>query len=902
MTRFVDRTGPRAALAEALDGAAAERERRTVFVLGEAGIGKTRLVSELAQAAHARGSVVLAGRCDEELDLPYQPFAEALEHLTAHAPPELLRQHVAVYGDSIARLVPALRASLPSDSAPTMPGDSDRYLLYSAVEGLLEAAVGERALVLVLEDLHWADLPTLLMLRRLLTSPRASAMVVIGTARTAGLAEEHPLRQLLADLHREPLIERFELEGLKPEDVGALLRDVELPDLADGGDELARSLTATTNGNPFFVTELVRSLVETRPSGEPLGRSDGPLDLELPSSVTETLARRIGRLGPETATCLRAAAAIGNEFEAQLLGIVAERESVAEPLDTAVAAGLLAELPGRPGSYRFAHALVARHLYSELGSGARIDLHRRIAVALERRISGGAVRVADLARHWLAASTPPDYDKAIRYTSLAGDEASATIAPDEACRWYEVALDLVAKRAHPSADERCELLIKLGEAERQAGRPAFRTTLLQAADLAQKLGDRAALVRAVLSNSRGLQSGTGETDLEKIEACDAALASIGEEDSGERARLLAMKAVELTFSDRVELRFKLTDAALAIARRLDDPFVLSSVLNTRFLTIWVPDTHAERLSNTLEALAASEASGELVARFYANHQRIQVCIEAGELDEARRLGVTERQLAEHMRWPTALWYATSHAADLAMIDGDLAAAEALANKAFQVADGTEPDAFACYTAQLSYLFYEGGRLGEFVPMLEQVVDENPGIPGFRSILALALLAAERVDDSRRVLRIDGDTGFQELARDVTFLSVVCIFARVAGRVGDAEAAELLYRLLEPFAPLIAYPGFAAWGPVALFLGELATARGDLTAAERHLRAAAERGAQCRAPVWSARADLELGRLHLHRGDATAAAGPLAAAAQQARRLGLKSILADLETLSPERER
>ena len=901
-SRFVGRDAAREMLIRAVS-AAGNGDRQAMFVTGEPGIGKTRLVSEVAQEAHGGGALVLTGRCDEALGLSYQPFVEALEHLVENAPIDLLTEHIREHGDSVARLVPSLARRVPeAPSRSAHASEAERYVLFAAVEGLLVAGTGAGPLLLVLEDLQWADPPTLLLLRRLLTSPRSSAMIVISTCRFSQLARTHPVRELMADLHREPGVSRLDLEGLATAQVGELVHGMASLPGALAADGLAEMLRWNTGGNPFFVIELVRSLAETGSLvlGDGRWTVAGDVDLSsgLPDSITETLGRRVALLGPETVDCLSTAAVAGYEFDLELLATVAnaDRQGLADQLDAAVTSGLLLDVDGKGARYGFAHALIRDWLYGEIGATRRVDIHRRIAIALERRLAAGRVSVAELAGHWVAASRAPEAEKALRYSALAGDEALLRLAPDEARRWYAAALELLAVQEDPSPGDRCELLIRRGEAERQAGDLGFRETLLEASRLAERIDDGDGLVRAALANTRGLQSATGIVDQERIEVLDAALNSVGAQDSVERAQLLATEAAELSFSGEWERRLTLSDEALAIARRLDDEFALSTVLNLRFLTLWAPETHSERLANTADAVTLASRTGDPLALFYAYHWRVAACIEHADMVEAGRFVARERELADHLRQPTALWLTACDEANLAMIGGRMEEADGLALVAFQTGQESEPDAFACYTAQLSYIYFEQGRLGGLVTLLEQVVAENPGIPGFRSTLALALCDEQRYDDARRVVDVEAASGFQGLAYDVTWLTVASIFAHVSAQLSHASACASLYELLMPWRDLVAYPGFGVWGPVSHYLGALALARGDLSAAERHLAAAADRSQSMAAPIWAARTGIQHARLARARGQEQQALTELGDVLATAEQQGCPTIARDAREL------
>jgi DNA-binding SARP family transcriptional activator len=859
---FANRRRERETLARALSEAASSG-RQAAFVTGGAGIGKTRLVSEFARDAHAAGARVIAGRCDDGLNLPYQPFVEALEHLVAHAPAELLKRHITEYGESIARLVPALTAHAgDADTAPVQPSESERYVLFRAIEGLLSAACEGAPVLLVLEDLHWADLPTLQLLRRLLTAPRSWALMVVSTCRLEGLGKSHPLRELLADLHREPHVLRLSLTGLDGADVRALLRGIGDVPLGTADQHLAQTLEASTDGNPFFITELVHGLAETGALVNEEGRlrlTDGvDLTAELPVSISETLARRLHRMRDDVRHCLGVAAVVGQEFDLDLVSAVADAESAPDALELAVEDGVLLEVPGRPARFRFAHALMQRYVYNELGLARRTELHQQIALAMEGRSGHEGSTFAELARHWVEAADA-EVETALRYSILAGDEALGKLAPDEARRWYEGALELGGKHRARDA-QRCELLIKRGEAERQAGDLRFRETLLEAAEIAQRIGDEDKLVRAALGNTRGMQSETGIVDAGRVAALDAALRVVGDNARPERARLLAIQAAELMYSREWNRRVQLSDEALAIARRLDDTNALSTVLNMRFVTLLAPETLAARQANTVEAVAVADGLSDPQLRFFAYHWRAYACIEAGDIVGARSWAAREQDIADRFRQPTMLWLRLADEANLAIVAGKLDLAGELSTAALEIGQRSEPDAVACYAAQQTSIAFEAGRLGELVALLEAAAHDNPGVPGFRAPLALALTEASRPEEARNVIDQGLTSSFRDIPYDVAWLAVTCIYARVSSRLGDVAAARILYRMLEPWSEQIAFPAFGVWGPVSLYLGSLALVLGDLDAAERHCLEASRVATRAGAPIWEAHATSQLGQL------------------------------------------
>jgi DNA-binding SARP family transcriptional activator len=860
---FADRRREHDTLARALNEAASSG-RQAAFVTGEAGIGKTRLVSEFARDAHAAGALVVAGRCDDGLNLPYQPFVEALEHLVAHTPTPRLKRHITEYGGSIARLVPALSAHA-GDAAGTEvePSESERYVLFRAIEGLLSAECEDGPVLLVLEDLHWADLPTLHLLRRLLTSARSWALMVVSTCRLEGLGKNHPLRELLADLHREPRVLRLSLTGLDSADVGDLLRGIGEVPLATADQQLAETLEASTNGNPFFITQLVQGLAETGALVSDEGRvrlTDGvELTSELPVSITETLGRRLRRMHEDVRRCLDVAAVVGQEFDAELVSAVADVPSASDALTLAVEDGVLLEVPDQPARLRFAHALMQRYVYRQLGPARQTELHRRIALAMEDRSGHDGSTFAELARHWMGAADA-DVETALRYSVLAGDEALGKLAPDEGRRWYEGALELLGGKYRARDTQRCELLIKRGEAERQAGDLRFRETLLEAAEIAQRIGDEDKLVRAALGNTRGMQSETGIVDEGRVAALDSALRIVGQDATPERARLLAIQAAELMYSQEWNRRVRLSDEALAIARELDDADALGTVLNMRFVTLLAPETLAERRANTVEAVAVAEGLSDPLLRFFAYHWRTYACIEAGDMLGARSWAAREQDIADRFRQPTTMWLRRADEANLAIVAGKLDLAAELSTAALEIGRHSEPDALACYAAQQTSTAFESGRLGELIPLLEQAVQDNPGVPGFRAPLALSLTEVSRPEEARNLIDQAAASSFREIPYDVTWLAVTCIYALVTSRLGDVAAATTLYRMLEPWSEQIAFPAFGVWGPVSLYLGSLSLVLDNRDAAERHFLAAGRAATRAGAPLWQARATGQLGQL------------------------------------------
>ena len=505
------------ALAQAFKAATAG-ERRITFLAGEPGIGKTRLAAELAVEAHGQGAVVLYGRCDEELSVPYQPWVEALTHLVEHAPDALVERLVERHGPELVLLVPQLRWRFPDmrTSADT-DAETERYMQLQAVTAGISMLAEESPVLLVLDDLHWADKQTLTLLRHVFTNVASQASVmVVGTYRDSDLSGGHPLIDSVAALRREPGVELIKVGGLDDLEMVQLVEISGGQELDDDAREMAVNLRRETAGNPFFAHEILRNMVE---SGDLYLDDEGTWivkdtfdNLTLPQSVRDVVAQRIARLGEESLKALTAAAVVGREFDLALLSIVTglDEDDLLDHLEAAVTAGILAEVPGGDERFRFLHTLARTTLAADLSDGRKRRTHRKIAEALETTTGDDpGDRIGELATHWMAAAAPVDEAKAINYARLAGQQALRSLAPDEAIRWFTMALEHLDLADDPEDPMRAGLLVELGTAQQHVGDPAYRQTLLDAGTLAQRIGDTALMVGAALANNRGMYSKLG---------------------------------------------------------------------------------------------------------------------------------------------------------------------------------------------------------------------------------------------------------------------------------------------------------------------------------------------------------------------------------------------------------
>jgi DNA-binding winged helix-turn-helix (wHTH) protein len=417
-----------------------------LLVAGEPGIGKTRLSLEFARGKGAEGSTVLVGSSDEENLVPYQPFVESLTWYVRHCPEVDLRAQLAAIGGGaeLGRFVPELRNRIPDlPTSPAMDPDGQRYRLFEAVAGLLAVASQARPMLLTFDDLHWADKPTLLLLRHVIRSSRPASFTIVATYRESELGRTHPLAEMLVTLRREPGVTRLVLRGLDVAHVRVLVDSIVGP---DAPSQLPQVVMDSTDGNPFFATEVLRHLKETgaiaRVRGM-MGRTIEVGDLRLSEGIKEVIGRRLSRLSEACNRTLSIAAVIGREFDVAVLEAVADltENELLDALEEATRAQFVSESRDVGGRFAFMHPLIRETLYSELSSPRRVRLHRRIADVIERLAQDSPTPpLAELAYHFTQAASAGAADKAIDYAIRAGDRAADELAHEQAARLFEMAL------------------------------------------------------------------------------------------------------------------------------------------------------------------------------------------------------------------------------------------------------------------------------------------------------------------------------------------------------------------------------------------------------------------------------------------------------------------------------
>jgi hypothetical protein len=805
---FVGRTGELDELRAALEEAA-EGHGRVFLLGGEPGIGKTRLMQELAREAEQRGGRVTTGRCWEEGGAPaYWPWIQTVRGL----------------GGDLERLA--------AGAAGSVEPASGRFRLFDGAARFLVAAAEPPPLLIVLDDLHAADAPSLVLLRFMSETIADAPVLVVGSYREReARAGAHP--EAFDELGRSAT--RLSLRGLSVEDVAAYVAGATD---AEPDPSVAARLHALTSGNPFFLGEVVRLAAPDGLTFDGIG--------PIPDEVRTLLRRRRADLPDEAVQALRVAAVIGREFDFRVL----ERTSSLDVgrllgvLDAAEAAGVLAEDPAYPRRYAFVHELVRETLYDELTPADRVGLHRTIGGVLEELYRHDPEpHLSEIAHHLALAAPVGDVPEAVSYLVRAGDRAGSLLAYEEAGTHYERALGLLGAAEEAARERRCEILLRLGDARWRAGDTrSARASFNEAAELARRLGDGELLARAALGYVVGLggfllfaRFEAGATGAGLLEE---ALAALPDVDSPVRAQVHARLAVEMYSSNDVERRLAVSAEAVEMSRRLGDAEGLVTALHARHWALGAPEMLDVRLENTGEMLALAAEQGNLELAFLAHNCRfhcfLELCDGAGV--DAETTAMTD--LAERIQQPFYRWHAVCLQVIRATLDGRMEDAERLALEALQIARlrYSEYAAYVYEYAELVAIRWAQGRLDVYWPQVADHGERYLWVPRWRDALA----AAERGDAGAAATEIARHAGrdFADLPRDGLWLIGLSSLAQACVLVGDRPRAARIYQLLLPFADRNAVSlTQQPHGPVAMRLGMLAALLERWDEADEHFETA-----------------------------------------------------------------
>lgn len=806
-------------LVDAFDDAA--RGRGGVhLVLGDPGVGKTRLAAALAAHADGTGARVIWTRGWGRAAPPYWPWVEVVRGLAQGLDGETLRRELGSAADHLLRLAPELadRLALPRATAVEVEDtDVTRFALFDALVALLRVRSARGTVLVLMDDLQAVDEGSLVALDFVSRMLRDAAVLLVVT-----MHERVPHRTPDAQLALQNIVRsgrRLVLGGLSREDIGQL---IELTSGGPAAPALVEAVHALTEGNPFFAREILALLLAE-------GRLDDlPDELPLPDGVRETIRRRLEPLDEEQFATLELASIIGRSFNLATLEAASpcDRDRVLEALDAAAALGLVVPVAGSLGDYRWGHGLIRDTLLTGMPVAARMSGHRAIGEALERVYRGAIeAHLPELAHHFLSAAPRGDAASAVDYAERAAHRALQTLAYERAADLFARALEAM-ERMDADVPRRASLLLGLGTAQSRAGRPAARETFEAAVAAARVIEADDVLARAALGFAPAALT-PGHVDEAHVALLREALERAGERDPQLRVRLLGTLAVALYWSDNAELRTGLAREALQIARELGDDGTLAIALCTAQLATSGPDRTEQGLAWLEELFALTDRCGETVMSLAARSRHVDLLLELDDFAGADTAIETLERLAREARDRRAAAFAPLHRARRAALEGRLDDAQRMLDEVAAIAGelsaSTIPITVASQGVVLTWLQH---GLREVIDVTRAYAAAAPAMPVWRAGLAAALADAGRREEA--LLEFDrlAADDFAALPRDNLWLAAMALLTEAVLALDLPEQAVALYDKLAPFAGRnVVLPTVGYLGPVQVWLGILARVAG-----------------------------------------------------------------------------
>lgn len=876
---------------------------------GDPGIGKTHTAQMLARRAAARGMQVLWGRCSEEPGAPsYWPWLEVIQGWLDSHDDTAVHRALARAAPALAEIVPDVAQRFPNlpQLLPTTDPLQTRFRLFHAITEFWRRAAQEQPLLLILDNLHWADASSLRLLEFLAPDLGACHVLVLVTYRDMELSRQHPLSGTLGELARHQHFTRLRLSGLSRDETALMMK------LAVGAvvpPVLLDRVHGQTEGNPLFVSEMTRLLLQEQAlEGAACGSSTaspaGRL-MRIPEGIKEVIGQRLNRLSVQANQVLTCAAVIGRSFDTALLAHLVDEldeDALTGALEEALRANVIEALPTAPGRYHFGHALFREILYDEIALPKRGRLHLKVGRALEAAHRNDPGRqLPALAHHYWAALPGGDPALAVAYALRAAEQADKLMAHEEAVRYYGLALQGMDAGTSADAVSRCRVLNALGEAHAQGGEYLqAREVFAQAAQMAKDAGNSHELARASL----GFEAASWAPGLPGVAAARLLREALVTLDGGELSlmvQLLSALSRALIFSGEEAQAMKVLEQALAMARRTNDPSTLATTLIATLSARWQHERTSQRMDNAEEALRLATQAGDRLLMSQAAAWRMFDHFELGDMESWRAgLAAYERD-ADELRQPFLQYVGACSRTMHALFEGRFAQVEALAQHTLQIGDRMPGlDAAGVYGVQMFTLRREQGRLPEVAPLLQHLVTATGQANVWRPGLALIYAELGQLDAARGEFNGLAADGFAGLVHDGVWLASLAYLAHVCCTLHDTDSAAALYRWLAPYAGrnLLAGTSIACFGAADLLLGMLCATMGREEDAERHYRAALAMNERQGARPALARTRHQYAVMLIARhgpGDRQQARALLEAALVEASTLGMASLRTQIES-------
>ncbi len=792
---FVGRAAELAALRSRIDEARAGRGS-LALVSGESGIGKTRLAEEIARYAAGAGMRTLWGACWSGEGAPsFWPWIQILRSYARDAEAAALIAGSAPAED-LAHLVPELFPAPPGRAEQALDPDQQQFRVFDSLATVLRKAGDARPLLVVVDDLHWADPSSVAFLNFLAREMRDTRALLIGTHREQRKGHDHPLVRLPHDVHR------LRLRGLSLPDTARL---ISATTGHDPGPSVVEATHRRTGGNPFYIRE-VAHLLEA---------SGG----EIPSTVSEAVWAGLKTLSDPTLGVLSASSIAGAEFEAAIIAhaIGEQPDVVRTRLDEAVADGVVVEKRRLVGLYAFSHDLVRETLSDQLGPPSRADLHGRLGEAIEA-VAGANLdaRLGELSHHFLNGR-PEDRPKALEYSRRAGEHALKQHLYGDGLEHFARALEVAEDES-----QRLMLTLSLGDAAVRAGEwPRATEAFMAAAELARRLGRPEELARAALGLGAGL--GGFEVrlfDQRQIDLLVEAMAALPVADSSLLAWIMARLSVALSYTGSEERRVELSKEAVAMARRVRDPAALAYALSTYCDTIATPEHLDERLEASAEMVRLAREAGDRELELLAHRFRVESLFQAGDIPGLDAEIETYSRLSEVLRQPLSQWYVPLFRGARALLEGRFKDSERLAAQALEMgerAHSMNARMMADFT-QLTETYRQEGRFEDMEVQWRRFVEAYPEMASAADWIAFALATVGQGDQAKAradLERLAASGALTMLGGGGMWIVMTAFMAEVAAAVRSVPAAEILYEALSPFGPqlVVCGVGGATYGSV-----------------------------------------------------------------------------------------
>jgi DNA-binding SARP family transcriptional activator len=793
-------------------------------VVGDAGMGKTRLLAAALGRAHDHGVNVMVGRCPASGGAPYQPVAEAINDAVQAWADHDLRRIVGTNAGALARLVPNTRGRLPG-TLPMLGTEPDarRFETFEGIRRYLVTAAQERPLILALDDLHWADAGTLDLIEHIIERGSPHLAVIVTT-------RDGARGQTWQDGTNTDVIRVGELGQ---DDIVAMI-EREVPWPLARTHRLARRISEITAGHPYFVHEILTTLHDLDMDEGEVGDA---LDIELPRSLRELLTARLERLDPRLRDTMAIAAIAGREIELETLAHTAGLTPavVLDEVDQAIAAGLMQASATRPDVYGFTHPLLVEALVADLSPARRARLHERIAntlLASHHDATEDPGWLTDVAHHLLDSGNrvgPDRVEKWTRRAALAAEDAGAYASSADLYRKL-----LRQRGAFEIDDTRTEaaLLLALGRAENRAGNvQGALEALVAAVEHGRSSADVNLLAAAAieLGWEWSLQFGAWvDPDVEEV-VVDA-LAALSNTESPEWARVACVRFEHLYYADPTAAT-DLADRAHQIAIEHGDLATAAQALRHRSHQYAAAPDQTPRIDMLQRSTTLLERAGEPLR---AQAERVHeggARLVAGDVDGFRRIAEQLSQFVERVPTPRLRYFDIEWKAMQAAAEHRDNDAEALIDQAAAIRQRHFPLSLDYPFFQRALLRHAQGRTDEIEPLLALAAEAVP-LPAVRASHALALATLDQNDRAREILDTLCHDDLALVPRDFNYLITLGFLADTAHALADKSRAQLLLHHLLPHRDNIAVVGFgtATLGPIAGHIARLATTTGDIATA------------------------------------------------------------------------